>query len=346
MFKNYLTIAWRNLKRNKIYSFINIAGLSIGLACAMLIILYVKDEVSFDKFHHNVNNIYRIVSKNKHNGQEYKSSNTGYLQGPRFAQNVPGIESFVRVQSGREDIQLGNDVKSQDVLYVDSVFFNVFTFPLLHGDVKTCLKDPSSIVISEDEAVKHFGTKDAVGKILMLKNDSAFTPHKVTAVAKRSPQNSSIRFDILLPFKVSDADAQNNDNWYSFFLNTFVVVNPNSNVAVIDSNMQKFYVADASKTFKAMIEKYGAGPDASMGTYYLQPYTDIHMNKELSAQNGMVHASNLFLYPFRHCLVRIAHSLYQLRKPYGGPFCKTRQRNRYPQGGWRRQKTIDIPVSR
>ncbi|MGN6354890.1 MAG: ABC transporter permease [Parafilimonas sp.] len=292
MFKNYLTIAWRNLKRNKIYSFINIAGLSIGLACAMLIILYVKDEVSFDKFHHNVNNIYRIVSKNKHNGQEYKSSNTGYLQGPRFTQNVPGIESFVRVQSGREDIQLGNDVKSQDVLYVDSVFFNVFTFPLLHGDAKTCLKDPSSIVISEDEAIKHFGTKDAVGKILMLKNDSAFTPHKVTAVAKRSPQNSSIRFDILLPFKVSDADAQNNDNWYSFFLNTFVVVNPNSNVAAIDSNMQKFYVADASKTFKAMIEKYGAGPDASMGTYYLQPYTDIHMNKELSAQNGMVHASN------------------------------------------------------
>ena len=292
MFKNYFTIALRNLSRNKVYAFINIAGLSIGLACAMLIILYVKDEVSFDKFHNNVNNIYRIVSKSKHNGREYKSSHTGFLQGPKFAQNVPGIESFVRVQSGREDVQLGNEVKSQELLYVDSAFFSVFTFPLLHGDAKTCLKDPASVVLSEDEAIKHFGTADAVGKILMLKDDSTFTPHKVTAVAKRSPQNSSIRFDVLLPFRESAADAQNNDNWFNFFLNTFVVVNPNSNIAGIESNMQKFYVADATKTFKAMLEKYGDGPGASMGTYFLQPYTDIHMNKDLPAQNGMINASN------------------------------------------------------
>ena len=292
MFKNYLTIALRNLSRNKVYSFINIAGLSIGLACAMLIILYVKDEVSFDKFHSNINNIYRIVSKSKHNGEEYKSSHTGYLQGPRFAQHVPGIQSFVRVQSGREDVQLGSEVKSQELLYVDSAFFSVFTFPLLHGDARNCLKDPSSIVLSEDEAIKHFGTADAVGKIVMLKDDSTFTPHKVTAVAKRCPQNSSIRFDVLLPIRESEADAQNNDNWFNFFLNTFVVLNPNSNLSNVESNIQKFYVADAAKTFKAMIEKYEPGSDATMGTYFLQPYTDIHMNKELPAQNGMTNASN------------------------------------------------------
>ena len=292
MFKNYLTIALRNLSRNKVYSFINIAGLSIGLACAMLILLYVKDEASFDKFHHNVNNIYRIVSKSKHNGEEYKSSHTGYLQGPRFAQHVPGIQSFVRVQSGREDVQLGSEVKSQELLYVDSAFFSVFTFPLLHGDARNCLKDPSSIVLSEDEAIKHFGTADAVGKIVMLKDDSTFTPHKVTAVAKRCPQNSSIRFDVLLPIRESEADAQNNDNWFNFFLNTFVVLNPNSNLSNVESNIQKFYVADAAKTFKAMIEKYEPGSDATMGTYFLQPYTDIHMNKELPAQNGMTNASN------------------------------------------------------
>jgi len=292
MFKNYLTIALRNLSRNKVYSFINIAGLSIGLACAMLILLYVKDEASFDKFHHNVNNIYRIVSKSKHNGEEYKSSHTGYLQGPRFAQHVPGIQSFVRVQSGREDVQLGSEVKSQELLYVDSAFFSVFTFPLLHGDARNCLKDPSSIVLSEDEAIKHFGTADAVGKIVMLKDDSTFTPHKVTAVAKRCPQNSSIRFDVLLPIRESEADAQNNDNWFNFFLNTFVVLNPNSNLSNVESNIQKFYVADAAKTFKAMIEKYEPGSDATMGTYFLQPYTGIHMNKELPAQNGMTNASN------------------------------------------------------
>src|SRR6478609_5445145 len=132
MFKNYFKIAFRNLHRNKVYSFINIAGLTIGLACTMLIILYVKDEVSFDKFHKNVNNIYRIARKS--NGSNLNGT-TGFLQGPRFTQNVPGIKSFVRVQGGSEDIKTETEVQAQDgVLHVDSNFFSVFTFPLLSGD--------------------------------------------------------------------------------------------------------------------------------------------------------------------------------------------------------------------
>jgi putative ABC transport system permease protein len=292
MFKNYFKIACRNLARNKIYSFINIAGLSIGLACAMLILLYVKDEVSFDKFHKNGNNIYRIVSKNNREGKTFQSGNTGLLQGPRFAQNVPGIQSFVRVQSGTEDIKKGTEIQPQDLLYVDSNFFSVFTFPLLSGDVKKCLTEPHSIVLSEEAAKKQFGTKDAVGKLVMIKDDSAFAPYKVTAVAKNCPQNSSIQFDVLLPFKESDADAQNNDNWYNFFLNTFVVLNPNANLQTVNNQMQSFYVKDASATFKSMIEKYGGALDASMGTYFLQPFTDMHLNTELPPQNGLSNASN------------------------------------------------------
>ena len=92
MFKNYFKIALRNISRNKVYSFINIAGLSLGLACAMLIILYVKDEVSFDRFHKNGNNIYRIASIMKFGGEEKKLGITGFLQGPRFTQNVSGIK--------------------------------------------------------------------------------------------------------------------------------------------------------------------------------------------------------------------------------------------------------------
>src|ERR1044071_1803060 len=105
MFKNYFKTAFRNLRRNKVYSIINIVGLSLGLACAMLIVLYVKDEVSFDRFHKNVNNIYRIVSRSP---QGRNMVSTGTLQGPRFTQNVPGIKSFVRVQNGEEDIKTGN----------------------------------------------------------------------------------------------------------------------------------------------------------------------------------------------------------------------------------------------
>jgi len=156
MIKNYFKTAFRSLLRNKIYSFINIAGLSIGLACAMLIILYVKDEVSYDRFHAGVGNIYRIVSQStdKNGGKGQKNPNTGYLQGPRFSQNIPEIKSFVRVQSGESEIKTGTEVKDQEVLYVDSTFFDMFSFPVVSGNRHTCLKDPSCVVITEDEAKK------------------------------------------------------------------------------------------------------------------------------------------------------------------------------------------------
>lgn len=289
MFGNYFKIALRNLKRQKIYSFINIFGLSIGLACSMLILLYITDEVSFDQFHANGKNIYRIVQKSERNGSVGYDAFTGYLQGPRFAANVPGISSFVRLDKRNYDMKSGTEVKSQSFLCVDSSFFKVFSFPLLYGDA-TCLKDPSAVVLTEDEARKHFGTTDAVGKVLMLNFDSVFTPLTVTAVAKRVPQNSSIQFDMVLPFRESGEDALNNDNWYNFFLNTFVLVDPAADLATIENNMQQFYVKDASQTFKAMIEKYGG--EGTMGTYFLQPYADMHLSTTLSASNGLQNGSN------------------------------------------------------
>ncbi|MEJ0101613.1 MAG: ABC transporter permease [Bacteroidota bacterium] len=191
MFKNYFKTTFRNFSRNKVYTFINIAGLSLGLASAMLIMLYVKDEVSFDRFHKNVNNIYRVVSTTSR-GENIVS--TGTLQGPRFTQNVAGIKSFVRLKNGTEDIKTGTLVQSQDLVYVDSNFFSVFTFPLLSGEAKTCLSEPHSIVLSEDAAKRQFGTTDAIGKVVLVKEDSVFVPYKVTAVSKRCPQNSSIQF--------------------------------------------------------------------------------------------------------------------------------------------------------
>lgn len=292
MFKSYFKIAIRNIRRNKIYSFINIAGLSLGLACAMLIILYVKDEVSYDRFHNNVNNIYRIASVMNFGGEEHKDGNTGFLQGPRFTQNVPGIKSFVRIQSGSEDFKKGTDIQSQDLLYVDSSFFSVFTFPLLSGNPATCLSTPHSIVLTEDAAKKQFGTTDVLGKNVLIKEDSTFVPYQVTAVAKNCPQNSSIRFTTLLPFKESEKDAQDNDNWYNYFLNTFLVLEPKVNLHTVESQMQKYYVSDAKSTFKKLSEQFDFGKDASMGTYFLQPFTAMHLSTELPPQNGLVNASN------------------------------------------------------
>lgn len=292
MFRNYLKVALKNLSRNKIYSFINIVGLSIGLTCAMLIMLYVKDEVSFDRFHKNVNHIYHIAVKATHNGEVRRDGNTGFLQGPRFAQNVAGIRSFVRIQGNSVDMKSGTDIQPQDVLYADSSFFGIFSFPLLEGDGRTCLAEPHSIVLSEDAARKQFGTTDAIGKIIMIKEDSTFVPYKVTAVARRCPQNSSIQFNVLLPFKESASDAQNNDNWFSFFLNTFVVLEDKANLQNVEKQMQAFYVRDAKPTFDAMNKKYGGSPDASMGTYFLQPFLDMHLSTALPATNGLSRASN------------------------------------------------------
>jgi putative ABC transport system permease protein len=294
MLRNYFKTALRNLSRNKVYSLINIAGLSIGLACAMLIILYVKDEVSYDRFHSNVGNIYRIVTQgiDKNGGKGRKDPNTGYLQGPRFAQNIPEIKRFVRVQSGEKDIKTGMEVKGQELLYADSAFFDVFSFPLISGNRHSCLKEPSSVVITEDAAKKQFGTTDAIGKIIMMKDDSAFVPHTVSAVAKKCPQNSSIKFEMLLPIKESKEDASNSENWFNFFLNTFVVLDPHTNIQAVSSKMNRFYDEDTKEAIKSLRAKFGDEVANWKSQYSLQPFLDMHMSTELPAQNGLSDASN------------------------------------------------------
>ncbi|NJO25575.1 MAG: ABC transporter permease, partial [Bacteroidia bacterium] len=123
----------------------------------------------------------------------------------------------------------------------------MFTFPLIHGNAKTCLTEPHSIVLSEDAAIKQFGTADAVDNAVMLKENNVFVPYKVTAVAKRCPQNSSIQFDVLLPFKETGADATNNDNWFNSDLNTFVVLDDKANLQGVGKQMQSFYLADSKQ---------------------------------------------------------------------------------------------------
>ncbi len=294
MFKNYFKITFRNLLRNKVYSCINIAGLSLGLACAMLITLYVKDEVSYDRFLNNVTHIYRIVTEgdNLDGSKAYKDSNTGYLQGPSFTANIPGIQSFVRIQDDYADIKKGTDIMPQDLLRVDANFFSAFSFPLLSGNPRTCLLEPHSIVISEDAAKRQFGTVNTAGKIMMLKsnNESEFTPYTVTGVTKRCPQNSSIKFDVLLPIQVSAADKQNSENWFSSFLNTFVVLAPRENIKTVEAKMQKTYNIESGEALKIVTEKYG--PLKTKARYLLQPFTAMHLSKELPAQNGLSDASN------------------------------------------------------
>jgi len=290
MFKNYFKTAVRNLLRNKIYSFINIAGLSIGLACAMLIILYLKDEVSYDRFHANGAYTYRVVVGQK--GPEAvkgpKMGITGFLQGPKFTAKIPGIKAFVRLRGGYQDMKTGTGIRGQQLLYADSNFFSVFSFPLISGNPATALSSPQAIVLSEDIAEREFGKTAALGKIVMLKNQDQFKPYTVTGVAKRCPQNSSISFDVLLPFKEPAGAAQQTDNWFSFFLTTYLVLDPRADVKATEAAMQQVYLADAHDMIQAMEKKYKQTDNTG---YYLQPLTAVHLGKDVS-QEGLAHASD------------------------------------------------------
>ncbi|HLY69659.1 MAG TPA: ABC transporter permease [Puia sp.] len=290
MLKNYFKTTLRNLFRNKVYSFINISGLSLGLACAMMIVLYVKDETSYDRFHANVKNIYRVTVKSLNpDGSANVGGNTGYLQGPRFTANVPGIKSFVRIQSNYLDMKNGDDVKSEEIFDVDSNFFSMFSFPLISGNPKTALLLPNSLVISEDAAKQRFGTTQAINKTIMVKDNDNFVPYTVTAIAKNCPQNSSIKFKMLTAIKVSKVDATDNNNWFNIFLNTFVVLDANANIRSVEAQMQKYYESDARETIKLMAEKYDL---KSKQIFLLQPFTEMHLSKELGASNGLVDGSN------------------------------------------------------
>lgn len=291
MFKNYFKIAIRNLSRNTIYSFINIAGLSLGLACAMLIILYTKDELSYDKFHEKTESIYRIASCgiNPDGSKDFCGGQTGYFQGPKFMEGIPEIKSYVRYQSTFYDIKQGNEVQSKEILMVDSNFFSVFSFPLLSGNELTALSSPRSIVISEEMAKIQFGTVNALNETILIKDGENFEPYTVKGIAKKCPQNSSIKFEALIPIVVSAEEMANSENWFNFFLNTFVVLENGTSVPELESKMKMVYESDAGSTIELMREKYSI---ESSILYSLQPLSDIHLSETFTAENGLVDASD------------------------------------------------------
>ncbi len=291
MLRNYFTITVRHLVRNKVYSGINILGLSFGLAAAMLILLYTKDEASYDRFHENGPQIYRIVTRglNPDGSQLYTDGNTGWLQGHKFSEAIPEMTSFVRFKSDYRDVRTGTSVKAQEVFLADAAFFSMFSFPLLSGNPRTALVQPNSVVLSEEMAQKQFGTTQALGKTLLLKNgDGAFEPFTVTGVARRCPQNSSIRFDVLLPLVVDPAQMDNKDNWDNFILNTFVLLAPGAELPAVEAKMKRVYETEAREVIKMLAEKYGRKATTRYG---LQPFGDIHLAEDFTTGNGLTPSS-------------------------------------------------------
>jgi putative ABC transport system permease protein len=301
MLKNYFKTAFRNISRNRVYSVINIVGLSLGLACAMLIILYVKDEVSYDRFHRNLNNIYRLVAKGEmaspDGNQVRQMGITGYVQGPKFTAATPEILSFVRLMHRTWDIKTENEVQSQSILIADSNFFSVFSFPLLEGNPKTALLSPDGVVITEDIAKRQFGTMDALGKIIVLKRDDQFMPFKISGVAKRCPQNSSIQFEIVAPLKVPAGAEQSEYAWGQFMLETYVVLAPNAKVKAVEEKIKKIYENDRDERIQKIHKE--SKKQHVTDSYVLQPFSKIHLDTEVSRED--IYAASDPIYSYILC---------------------------------------------
>lgn len=289
MLKNYLIIALRTLWRNKFFSLVNILGLSVGVACCMLIFLYAKDEISFDRFHTNKENIYRVTADATYaNGNKSQMGSTGMMPGPAFKKDIPDVVDFLRIKPTFFTVKNKNEVFEQEGIFADENLFTFFSFPLLYGDSKTALSNIRSIVISEDMAEKYFGKKDAVGDLLNISFGEGFEPFVVSGIAKKSPQNSSLKIDMVLPMaydQLKDKDT----HWTNFYLNTFVSLKPGSTVKAVEAKMGQVYTIEAGEEIKELEAKYATKEDV---VYHLQPLLKMHLDTEYLVDNGLTGSSN------------------------------------------------------
>ena len=251
MLKNYFTIAWRNIWKNRTFAFINVIGLAIGLTSFLLIALYIFDEFTFDRFHKNADNIYRIVeSKTNSDGKTTRTTGAGFQVSERAKTDLPEIKDAARLSIfGRANVTSGDN--KANVFYEDFIagnpgFLTVFSFPLLYGDRTSALTAPNSVVITETTAKKFFSTINAVGKLLLIDRDSV--PFKVTGVLKDFPDNSSISFNLVVSeasvLKNDDAKKFVSNDWASGAFSTYFLLNHNANIQALNTRLGKLVAAN------------------------------------------------------------------------------------------------------
>lgn len=240
MIKNYFKTAWRSLLKNKVSSFINISGLSVGLATSILIMLVIVDELRYNRFHTNLKDIYVVMINSTLGGQ---TGTSRVVPGPLAASlrsEIPEVKYAVRVSQGEELlVKAGDKSTYEQALYAEPDFFNMMTFPALAGDPVAALREPGSVVITERTARKLFGSVDVIGKILVVE---AVKPLKIAAVIRDVPQNSSNKFDLVLSFVRLERENSWLSKWDDNRILTWLQLKPNANLAVVNAKMAKFFM--------------------------------------------------------------------------------------------------------
>lgn len=196
MIKNYLKIAWRNLVRNRLYSFINIGGLAIGMAVSFMLLLYVYNEFSFDKFNANSERLYQVMRNQPSNGELMTNSATPATLAPAIVKDFPEVERACRTSWGAKAlINFGDKSIKLATLAADPSLFDMFSFKFIQGSINSAFADESSIVLTKSGATALFGKENAIGKVIRL---SGQFPLKVSGIIEDNPLNSSFHFEALI----------------------------------------------------------------------------------------------------------------------------------------------------
>jgi predicted permease len=241
MVKNYFKTAWRNLMKNKGFSFINIAGLSIGMAAAILILLWVQNEMSVDGQYPKSDRLYLMYNRDKFSGQTYAWSSTPDIMGPTLKNNYPEVEDAVRVDghSANYLFTVGEKKLVEHGFIVDSGFLKMFDFPMLYGNPAEALGGIYNIVLTESLAKTLFGNENAIGKTVKIDSNDIFT---VAGVMKDLPNNTSFRFDYLLPFAYLHKLGQDDDIWDNNNLTTYILLKQNASHDAFDAKVKNITI--------------------------------------------------------------------------------------------------------
>ena len=291
MLKNYLKIALRHLKKYKAYSFINIAGLAIGMGCCILILFYVQDELSYDRYHEKADRIFRVVDRfDVPGGIVADFALTSAPFAPTLKSEFSEVEDSVRLLMRRRMVSYGEKKYYEDGLfYADASLFHIFTFPLIEGNPDSALKDPNTVVISENIARKYFGNDTALNKVLQVDEQDFI----VTGVMKDIPNNSHIKaqlFASMITLAQNPALQQNFfQNWVRHEFYTYVLLQAGSPPQALQSKLPAFIEKHAAQQVKTIL----GGGLASQ----LQPLTKIHLHSQLQheiAPNGDIRNVYIF----------------------------------------------------
>lgn len=284
MLFNYLKIAFRNLSRHKAFSFINIAGLAIGMACSIFILLWVRDELSYDRFHKNADQIFRLTAS----AGEFNAAVSPAAFAYDLKSRLPEIKNLTRTSKLQSALFGVGEYKFQEkqILYADSNFLELFSFPLVRGDVRTALDKPDGILITENMARKYFGEKNPIGKIIRKDNQENY---KVTGVLANIPSNSHVQFDFIIPMSAIENTNYDlvNHMWDNFNFYSYILLDKNTSES--RQALSKL-LAEINNIYKSRVK------DIKID-FHLQPLRSIHLTPGLQVDlpgHGNIQYVNIF----------------------------------------------------